>query len=349
MRMMNNQLNVVPEVPSRPVNFDDELRDSVRGDSLAGLMGKKVIFRTDFSKEAIPLQSLSQASLMNSSTLLKDFSQSPRDRIVAAVDSSCALIGETEEGFIYAGRVATVFATKGSILRYHRAGPVIFYFDPATIRSSLGSNISKKISNMILLDRSIAERFIRNYLERRAQIQAAYSLTDAVILLDGALRSSVLEHRDSSLKRLQDVCEENLNQLVGLSKASSLRVISNAAGALQSNKKSQVYLDLTDSIGRFLLNCGTNRITVVRFSPNSTVFRVDFSSSNVEEESQVLSDLKYNDSFFRGYPETLRLAHHLSVFDSSTISSVRSYLAKKYDLIQIPTDDLRASILGKLV
>jgi hypothetical protein len=349
MRMMNNQLNVVPNDVRKHSSFEEELLGSVLEDSLAGLKRKRVIFRTDFSKEAIPLQTFSQVVLGNTSNALKSFSQTPRDRIVASIDSSCALIGETEEGSIYAGRVATVFATKGSILRYHRAGPVIFYFDPITIKSSLGSQINNKISNVMLFDRSIAERFIRNYLERGAQIQAANSLSDAIILVDGALRSSVWEQRDSSLKRLQNACEENLNQLLGFSKASSLRVISNAGAILLSAQRCQVFLDLTNSIRAFLPNCGTNRITVAKFSPNSTVFRVDFSSSNVEDEAQLLADLKYNDSFFRGYPETLRLAHHLSVFDSSTISSVRSYLAKKYDLIQIPSDDLRATILGKLV
>jgi len=79
------------------------------------------------------------------------------------------------------------------------------------------------------------------------------------------------------------------------------------------------------------------------------VFRVDVSRCNVEEDSQVLGDLKQNDLFFRGYPETLRLAHHLSVFDSSTISSTRSYLSRRFGLIHIPSDDLRATVLGKLV
>ena len=61
----------------------------------------------------------------------------------------------------------------------------------------------------------------------------------------------------------------------------------------------------------------------------------------------MLGDLKANYLFFRGYPETLRLAYHLAVFDSSTISSIRGYLSKKYRLIHIPSDDLRATILGK--
>jgi hypothetical protein len=349
MRMMNNQLNVVPNNKPRYVSLEEELRGSSFVDSLATLKRKRVIFRSDFSKQTIPLEALSEAAATKVFSTLKEFSETPRDRIIASVDSSCALVGETEEGSIYAGRVATVLATKGSIQRYYRAGPIIFYFDPSTIKSSLGAHFNHKLSSAILLDRSIAERFIRNYLERRAQIEAANRLSDDIIMVDGALRSSLLEQRDTSLKTLQVACEENLNQLIGLSKASSLRIVSNVIAQMQSKRKSQVYVDLTDSINSFLSNHGTNRITVVKFAPNSAVFRADFSSSNLEDEAQLLADLKFNDRFFRGYPETLRLAHHLSVFDSSTISSVRSYLAKKYDLVQVPSDDLRASILGKLV
>lgn len=349
MRMMNNQLKLIPNNAEAYTSFEQEFRFSSLGNKLENLEGKRVIFRTDYSKESIPLQSLSRPVTNYTSNCLRDFGNNPRDRTIASIDSSCALVGETDEGSIYAGRVATVFAEGGSIQGYCRAGPVIIYLDPNTLSSSFSTGITKKISNLILFDRAIAERYVRIYLERRAQIQAARSLSDSIIVADGALRTSVLEQRESSLKSVQDVCEENFNQLVGLSKTTSLRLVSNAVAELQSIQKSQVFVDLTNSIKALLPNCGSNRIVVAKFSPNSSVFRVDFSPSNGEEEGQILSDMKYNDSFFRGYPETLRLAHHLSVLDSSTISSVRTYLARKYDLIQVPSDDLRATILGKLV
>jgi hypothetical protein len=347
MRMMNNQLNVIPKA-SAASSF--ARFDSSCGDSLSSLMGKRVIFRTDFSKDAIPLQNLSRIVVSsNSCKDLREFSRIPKERTVASIDSSCALIGETEDGTIYAGRVATVTANKGSILRYRRVGPIIFYFDPFTVASVLSRQVSRKITNALLLDSSLAERFIRNHLERKAQIEAASSLSEAIIVVDGALRPSVLEQGDFTLGSLERACEENRNQLIGFCKASSLRKISDAIPALKSNQRAQLFLDLTDSINPFFSNRSANRVSAVKFSQNSQIFRVDFSSSNFENEAQLLADLQYNDCFFRGYPETLRMAHHLSVFDSSTISSVRSYLAKKYDLVQVPSDDLRASILGKLV
>jgi hypothetical protein len=344
MRMLNNQLNVIPSN-----KFEDEFSKAALASRLDSLSGKRVVFRTDFSKECLPLQPLSSQESRFSNYLPQGFSATFYERVVASVDSSCALIGETEEGAIYAGRVATVLSSRGSIQKYLRTGPIIFYLDPSTVQSNLGSYLQRKVANLVVQDRSIAERFIRIQLERKAQIQASETLTDGLVVVDGALKSSVLEHGNATLRTVQDSCSQNSNQLIGVSKASSLRMISNAAAILQVYPKSQVFLDVTESVRALLPAFGSNKITVAKFSLNSPVFRVDFSKTNTEDEAQLLSDLKHNDIFFRGYPETLRLAHHLSVFDAATISSVRSYLSKQYGLIPIPSDDLRATILGKFV
>lgn len=350
MRMLNNQLNLIP---SNKIGFQslEEVfcKESALTSDLKALEGKKVIFRTDFSKESIPLQALSSDQSSSRFPFVpREFSSNPRERTIASIDSSCVLIGETEEGAIYAGRVATVLASKGRVLKYYRAGPVIFYIDPSTMGTRLGSRAANKVLASILFDRRIAERFIRIYLERKAQIQTANSLNDSIIVVDGSLRSSLLEQGETTLKHLEEVSQENFNQLIGFSKASSLRLISNACGLLQSYQKSPAFIDLTSSIRAFLPGWSSAKITVAKFSMNCPVFRLDFSLSNAEDEAQLLSDLRYNDSFFRGYPETLRLAHHLSVFDSSTISSIRSFLSKQYGLVQVPSEDLRAMILGRL-
>ncbi|MHB1908991.1 MAG: DNA double-strand break repair nuclease NurA [Nitrososphaerales archaeon] len=343
--MMSNQLNVIP---SNKIELENQFSKSLLAGDLGNLTGKRVIFRTDFAKEPLALGSLASQTVTFHS-VPQEFSKSSRERRVAAIDSSCVLIGETEQGAIYAGRVATVFSKKGMIQEYCRAGPVIFYLDPSVSDSRLKSMISGKLWRLVLLDRSIAERFIRIHLERIAQVRAAESLSDGIVLLDGSLKSSPLEPVGSTLRDLERVCEASLNQLIGFSKASSLRLISNAASALQSYEKSQVFIDITSSVRALIPSFGKSEVTVAKFCSNSPVFRVDASSANSEDKSQVFSDLKYNDSFFRGYPETLRLAHHLSVFDSSTISSVRSYLSKQYGLVAVPSDDLRATILGRFV
>ena len=351
VRKLNNQLNLLPSNKIGLIDLNNEFCKETLSAPLGSLSGKRVMFSTDSSKEQLALCPLSAGDMGKVPYVLQAFSPTPRERIVASVDSSCALIGETEEGSIYAGRVTTVFSSKGVVLSYQRAGPIIFYLDPTTVETGFGSLCqAKRGLKSILLDRSVAERSIRIFLERKAQIRAAESLSDSIVVVDGSLRGSLLEQKGATIKKLEEEAERNFNQLVGFSKASSIRLISSACSFLQTCRRSMVYIDLTEFAGVLLpyRNPGS-RITVAKFSPGVSVFRLDTSSANTEDASQVYSDLKYNDSFFRGYPETLRLAHHLSILDSSIISSIRSYLSKEYGLVQVPSDDLRATILGKLV
>ena len=264
------------------------------------------------------------------------------------IDSSCVLIGETEEGAIFAGRVAVVIARKAKIKTYYRAGPFVFYMTMKYLTEELRNFLPNRTVRAIASDNSLAERYIRIRLERSAQIQSAKANDDALILIDGSIRSSPLETKEYSLRQLEVVADNNSNSLVGVGKTSSLHVVSTAANLLQSVGKSGNYFDITESVKVFSPGV-ENRVLVARFSPNARVFRVDTSRINPEEDSQVLADLKQNDLLFRGYPETLRLAHHLAVFDSSTVASTRSYLSRKYRLVHIPSDDVRATILGKLV
>ncbi|HZW56155.1 MAG TPA: DNA double-strand break repair nuclease NurA [Nitrososphaerales archaeon] len=354
---MNNQLSIIPassESQFEERSFDLNLalfgKEKLQS-RLSSLSGKKVFFRSDFSKETIPLHSPADASLAGSAMpyqVKEIISSSPRHRLVVGVDSSCALIGETDEGAIYAGRVAVVYASRSKVIKYCRAGPIIFYLDPTTIRAELGPEAYGKVARLILHDRTLAERFIRTQLERSAQLEASKICSDSLILVDGSLRSSILEPKSHDLKQLERTSEENFNQLVGISKASSVKFLAKTATTLQSLRKGGVFIDVTESV-RALIPSIQCRVLLAKFNQNSQVFRVDFSYQNAEDESQVLCDLKFNDIMFRGYPETLRLAHHLSVFDASTVSSVRSYLSSKCGIIHVPSDDLRATILGRLV
>jgi hypothetical protein len=345
--MMNNQLSLVPTVGLLHNLVDIESMTENLDNSLTNLVGKKVFFRSDFSKEVIPLQ-MSESITKALPYQIRNFAPNPRERQVIGIDSSCALIGETEDGPIFAGRVAIVSSSKTNARTHCRAGPFIFYMNQKTLMEELSSTLPRKVIRAILSDTALAERFIRIRLERSAQLQVARSNSDAIILIDGSLKSSALETSALCLRELERSAEENFNQLVGFSKTSSIKFVSNAAGMLQSTGKSNSYFDITDPIKIFVQRL-ESRVLVARFSPNSQVFRVDMSRVNAEEDSQVLADLRHNDIFFRGYPETLRLAHHLSVFDSFTVSSTRSYISKKFGLIRIASDDLRATILGKLV
>src|SRR5579875_1951343 len=152
LRMMNNQLNIIPSNIIHSDEFDRELDFGCLGSHLRNLAGKKVLFRSDFSKESIPLQSFTSSECNRFLYAAKDFGNHPRDRTIVSIDSSCALIGETEEGAIYAGRVTTVQGTKYGIQTFCRAGPVIFYLDPSAAKSKLCSGLPRRIFEIILMD-----------------------------------------------------------------------------------------------------------------------------------------------------------------------------------------------------
>jgi hypothetical protein len=342
---MNNQLNVVPQVETSL--FDLESLGYSPEDSLSTLSGMKVFFRSDFSKETIPLQNL-ESLPAQCPYQIRSFSPDSKEREIIAVDSSCVLIGETEEGSIFAGRVARVCAKGSKVVSYHRAGPFVFYMTIKYLSEQLRNALPQKSLRAIASDNSLAERFIRMKLERSVQILSARISSESIILVDGSLKTSSLETRGQGLRELERTAERNQNQLMGIGKSSALRIVSNAATLLQRVGSGETFFDITEAV-RLFFSSTESRILVAKFSLNSPVFRVDVSRWNSEDDSGVLAGLKKNDLFFRGYPESLRLAHHLSVFDSSTVSSIRSFLSRKYGLIHVPTDDLRATILGKLV
>jgi hypothetical protein len=50
----------------------------------------------------------------------------------------------------------------------------------------------------------------------------------------------------------------------------------------------------------------------------------------------------------RGYPETLRLAHHISTFTSTEVTCLRSHILNNYDVMELAADDIRRSLLGSI-
>jgi hypothetical protein len=343
--MMSNQLSVILEASISKTTFDaPDLR--ILHSGLETLSGKKVIFRSDFSRESIPIQSFHSQKSPGTSKIIK-FSETPQEKLVAGIDSSCVLVGETEDGSIYAGRVTTVYGSKSGIQTYCREGPFIFYLHNKLLLNS--GLIPRDTARAITSEVTIAERFIRMYMERSALLHVSKSVSNCIIAVDGSLQRSSLELRQFSIQEAQRACAHSFNELIGFSKGSSLKDISDATSLLSALDKGSVFIDITDAVRALSRRIGSNRVVAAKFSSASTVFRVDFSCDNTENDAQVLSDLKFNDVRFRGYPETLRLAHHMSVFDSSTVSSVRSYLSRNYGLVHVASDDLRARVLGKLV
>src|SRR5207245_10021598 len=86
--------------------------------------------------------------------------------LVASVDSSCILIGETSDGALYAARAAVGISYEGTVRRFVRLGPVLVYVSRSGVTGIRGEMTSLELDALIS-DHSVAGRVIRNRIERR--------------------------------------------------------------------------------------------------------------------------------------------------------------------------------------
>ncbi|MER3408458.1 MAG: hypothetical protein C4292_07050 [Nitrososphaera sp.] len=62
-----------------------------------------------------------------------------------------------------------------------------------------------------------------------------------------------------------------------------------------------------------------------------------------------LGRLLGNDPVAIGYPETLRLAHHISTFTSTEVTCLRSHVLNTYEVTELAADDIRRTLLGSVM
>ena len=75
------------------------------------------------------------------------------------------------------------------------------------------------------------------------------------------------------------------------------------------------------------------------------VFRVDICSAN-GNDLKCLEKLIGNDIVFRSYPESLRIAHHLSTFTPTEVSSLKGFISRNYCAQVVDETATRKNILG---
>jgi hypothetical protein len=90
------------------------------------------------------------------------------------------------------------------------------------------------------------------------------------------------------------------------------------------------------------------RTMLVKFGDYcSPILRADIVDPD-EEINLALGSMLGNDCSCPGYPESLRLAHHISKFTSTEIECLRGHLLCKYELQDIQKDDNRTKLLGSM-
>jgi hypothetical protein len=324
-------------------DLDHSVDPSLSSNLSKDLSGKTIVFSRYDEKSHIPIGKYgSQTALINPEAITPiKCIQEPT--LVAAVDSSSIKIAETESGCLYAIKCGVAFATNGQPLMHFKLGPILFYLSEETVKKS---ELDYRIANLVLFDVEYAKRLTRIQIERAIQTYLSNHLSNSIILVDGSLNASPFENRGRNIKKIAENCSIRRNVLFGISKSTSFRVLSKISAALiQSADAAYMNIQvIIQSLSRTTI--GDNFL--VKFgSRDSPILRVDIACCD-DLISHSLGKLVANDSVARGYPETLRLAHHVSTLTNMEVSCLKAYLLSNFDITQLESEDIRKTLLGSI-
>jgi len=250
-------------------------------------------------------------------------------RPVASVDSTCILVGESSDGALYAARTAVGISFEGSLRRFVRLGPILVYASASGL-SGLGSKLSSAELGMLFSDHTVAERVIRNTIERRVVGSLLASEESLIVMADGSLK-----HPFGQFSGGIPPGSGKGKALIGFSKSSNL-IFSEAVVSSLTRAEGAVYEVLDEGL------VGT---VLAKFSTDGLVFRLDLTGSD-EPVPTLLGRILWNDAFGAGYPESLKLAHHLSVFSKAEDQALKAFVTRRFRLKRLPTFTLRTIALG---
>jgi len=249
-------------------------------------------------------------------------------RPVASVDSTCVMVGETSQGALYAARTAVGISFEGALRRFFRLGPILVFVTTSGV-SGLSRYVSSAEMDLLLSDHAVAERFIRNSVERRVIDALSGVKGETIVMADGSLKHPMGQFSGSAHRR-----PDSGISLVGFSKSSNL-LLSEAMVAVLSAAKGPSYYTLDE---------GPVSTVLAKLSIDGLVFRLDISGSEAPETT--LGRILWNDAFASGYPDSLKVAHHLSIFSKAEDQALKAFVTKRFRVRQLHTFPLRKIALG---
>jgi hypothetical protein len=330
LRNMPTQLKVASVVDVDALSvLAGEFRSQFEASALVineKLVGRSFIFNRD-GKEGYPFEGWDGASDGEAQPMVP----SAEATTIASTDSSCILLGEASDGAVYAVRAAVCFSSQASVQGYFRIGPIVVHLSPS---GSLGlpSELEGYELRVALSDHLIAERMIRNSVEKRILASLLSLGGGMVVVADGSLKHPLDTFPDSLLRR-----DASGSPLVGFSKTSAM-ISSNRLSGLVSRAPGPAFSGVAD---------GPVPTVLAKFSRDGLVFRLDLARA-AGRVPETLGRILANDSFNAGYPESLRVAHHLSVFSRSEDMALKAYITSRYSLKQLRSFGLRRMALGGL-
>ena len=248
-------------------------------------------------------------------------------RPVASVDSTCVMVGETAQGALYAARTAVGISFEGALRRFFRLGPILVYATSSGL-SGLAPRIASAEMDLLLSDHTVAERYIRNTVERRVIEALSAGEGDTIVMADGSLKHPMGQLPGRFMHGAGSRC------IVGFSKSSNL-ILSEVMVSALSRAQGPTY---------YTVEHGPVSTVLAKFTPDGLVFRLDLSGP--EPEETILGRIAWNDAFASGYPDSLKVAHHLSIFSKAEDQALKAFVTKRFRVHPLHTFPLRKIALG---
>lgn len=306
------------------------------------LKGKRIMFSLGRDPRPVfPIQGW-RSCYQDCSIDPKVIHPSEKSTTIVSVDSSAIHLAETEDGLLFSTKSGIVISSSKQILHHIILGPMLLYLTKGSVDSS---NLDNNLANLILMDSNSAKRLIRIRLERALQLNISRLFNDSILLVDGSLSPSVFENHDNTINRVIEVSSLNHNHVIGLCKNTRVRIFNQLETILQLiPEPACVDVDyLVKGLSR--TKSGKNMLVKLGGYENDYVLRAEVCSAN-GNDLECLEELIGNDIIFRSYPESLRIAHHVSTFTDAEISSLKEHVLRSYGVVEIDRTITRKDLLG---
>ncbi|RLI05062.1 hypothetical protein DRO26_03285, partial [Candidatus Bathyarchaeota archaeon] len=260
---------------------------------------------------------------------------------VVGVDVSCRRVGNTKEGVLCALRGTVVWKNEYAY-QYNRYGPFLFHLTVEVEKTSEENELDINQPRLSFNENpnSMVGK-VQIFVEKNIQRYVCKNLKNSIILLDGCLSVQNIDQETLNLAR------RNGNKVLAFTKKSEIRVNGEPITSLLKDETPPCILHLDEFLPYDFCQTRLGWVFVVKLAEGSLGFRLDVDKGlPIEEAIKTIQRLLGNELVVQGYPETLRIAHTLSIFTNLEILAIQRFLSKKYNLkIQKPRN-VRRMLFG---
>jgi len=337
--MLSKQINVSEGTLKLTDYADSEsiLHNIMNAIGINNAKGKPIIFTDDNNGEIRPIDGWGKHSMPID---IRNVDIEIGDAVsIIAVDSSSTTIAETEDGGIYAVKAGACIIRDGKTY-FQKFGPFIAYIGLDNL-DKISSALSAKIGYAVAVDKQMALKFLRNLIENMIIEDGVNEIKKVEVLVDGSFKEPPF---DLGRYSLLNIMKKNSDRamFLGISKSSNIRAIRAFYSGFSG--PSIQFADISALI--YSLSKGEfGKKLLIKMDEYGFVFRADI--DDYSEPAYVLASLKKSDHLIHGYPESLKIAHLLSIFTSAEVAGVRASVANVASEVLFG-ENMRKILLGSL-